>query len=108
MENVDRRDDLHRVALGDRLSLLAGEELRDLVDLLDQHVGGPAQIPGAVGEGQLCPEGLDLGDVVDDRLHLVGVESLNGADQLAGRRVEGLELPHGRRFYALGPPNESR
>ena len=108
MENVDRRDNLHRVALGDRLSLLAGEELGDLVDLLDQHVGGPAQVPGAVGEGQLCPEGLDLGDVVDDRLHLVGVESLNGADQLAGRRVEGFELPHQPPILWLGPPNESQ
>ena len=103
VEDVDRRDDLHRVALGDRLALLAGEELGDLVDLLDQHVGGPAQVAGAVGERELRPERLHLGDVVDDRLHLVGLDRLDRADQLAGRRVEGLELPHQPPILWLGP-----
>ena len=94
VQDVDRRDDLHRVALGDRLPLLAREQLGDLVELLDQHVGRLAQVAGPVGERQLGPEGLHLGDVVDDRLDLSGLQRLDRADQLAGRGVEGLELPH--------------
>ena len=92
VEDVDRRDDLHRVALGERLALLAGQEVGDLVDLVDEHVGRLAQVPRPIRERQLRPEGLDLGDVIDDGLHLVGLQRLDRADQLAGRRVEGLEL----------------
>ena len=86
--------DLHRVALGDGLALLAGEKLGDLVDLLDEHVGGLAQVAGPVRERQLRPERLDLADVVDDSLDLVGLDGLDRSDQLARGRVEGLELPH--------------
>ena len=96
VKDVDRGNDLHRVALRDRLPLLAGEQLSDLLELLDQDVGRAAQVAGAVGERQLGPEGLHLGDVVDDRLHLRGLNGLDRADQLAGGGVEGLELPHGR------------
>ena len=96
VQRVDRGDDLHRVALGDRLALLAGEQLGDVVDLVDQHVGGAAHVAGAVVQRELRPERLDLGDLGDDAVDVPGVDRLDRADQLAGGGVEGLELPHRR------------
>ena len=55
VKDVDRGHDLHRVALGDRLPLLAREQLGDLVELLDQDVGRPAQVAGPVGERRAGP-----------------------------------------------------
>ena len=92
MQRVDRRDQLHHVALGDRLALLARQQLGDLLDVLDQHVGRAPHVASAVGERELGPERLHLGDVVDHRLHLLGRDRLDGADELAGGRVEGFEL----------------
>jgi hypothetical protein len=94
VQDVDRGDDLHRVALGDRLPLLAGQELGDLVELLDQDVSRLAQIAPPVRQRQLGPEWLHLGDVVDDRLDLRGLQRLDRAEELARGGVEGLELPH--------------
>ena len=39
-----------------------------LVDLVEDRLGGAAQVAGAVGERELRPERLDLGDLVDHAL----------------------------------------
>jgi hypothetical protein len=79
LERVDRGEQLHRVGLDPRLPLLAGEELGQVIDLRQEDVAGAAHVAGAVFERELRPEGLDLGDVVDDPLHL--------------RRGQGLDRP---------------
>ena len=97
LQGVDRGEQLHRVALDPRLALLAGEQLGDLVKVLEQHVAGAPHVASAILERERRPEGLHLGDVVDDPLHLGRGQGLDAADQLPGRRVEGLE----RRLGAL-------
>ena len=42
VQRVDGRQQLHRVGLGARLALLADEQLGDLVDVVEQRVGGAA------------------------------------------------------------------
>jgi hypothetical protein len=88
VQRVDRRHDLHRVALDDRFALLPREQLRDLVQLLGDHVGGAEHEPGSVGQRQLGPERLHPGYVGDDLVDIVRLDRLHGADQLAGGRVE--------------------
>ncbi len=92
VERVDRRQQLHHVGLVARLALLAREQLGELVELVDQHLRGAAHVARAVLERQLRPEGLHLGDVVDDGLDLVGRDRRHGAEPPAVERVEGLEL----------------
>ena len=87
MESVDGRQELHRVGLEPRLSLLAREQLGDLVGLVEEHLRRAAQIARAVRKRKLRPEGLNVGDVVHDRLHLVGRDGRHCPDQLAGRGV---------------------
>ena len=60
VQGVDRRQQLHREALGQRLALLGAEQAGDLVDLVDQDVGGAQHVASAVGERELRPEGLHL------------------------------------------------
>ncbi len=60
-----------------------------------------AHVAAAVGERELGPERLHLGDVVDDALDLVRRDRLDRADELTRGRVERLELPHRRRFYGV-------
>jgi hypothetical protein len=91
LERVDGGEDLHRVALDPRLALLIGEQLSDLVEVLEQHVAGAAQVAGPVLQREGGPERLNSRDLVDDALHLGGGQGPDGADQLAGRRIEGLE-----------------
>ena len=66
-QRVDRRQHLHRERLAAGLALLADDQVADLVGLVDQHLGGPLEVAGAVLERQLRPERLHLGDRVDDR-----------------------------------------
>ena len=65
---------------------------------VDEDVGGAAHVARAVGERELGPERLDLGDVVDDRLDLARASIVSTVPtQLARRRVERLEpTPIGR------------
>ena len=91
VQGVDGRQQLHRVGLDPRLALLVDEQLGDLVDVVEQRVGGAAHVAGAVLERQLRPGGLDPGDVVDDPLDLVRSDRRNRADELAGGGVERLE-----------------
>ncbi len=93
-QRVDGGDQLHHVALGDRLALLAGEQGGDLLHVADQDVGGASHVARAIGERELRPEGLHGGDLVDDPLNLIGRDRLHRADQLPRGRVEGLELSH--------------
>ena len=67
VQRVDRRQDLHRERLVARLALLVGDQVADRVGLVEQHLRGALQVAGAVGERQLRPERLHLGDRVDDR-----------------------------------------
>jgi len=90
VQRVDRRQQLHRVGLGARLALLLDEQLGDLVDLVEQRVGGLLHVAGAVRKRQLRPGGLDAGDVVDHCLDLVRGDRGYRADQLAGGGVERL------------------
>ena len=87
MEGVDGWQELHRVGLEPRLSLLAREQLGHLVGLIEEHLRRTAQITRPVRKRELRPEGLNGGDVVHDRLHLVGRDGRNCPDQLAGRGV---------------------
>ncbi len=91
VQGVDRRQQLHRVGLGARLALLLDEQLGDLVDVVEQGVGGALHVAGAVGQRELGPGGLDAGHVVDHCLDLIRGDGRHRPDQLTGRRVEGLE-----------------
>ena len=102
VQRVDGRQQLHRVGLGARLALLADQQLGDLVDVVEQGVGGAAHVGGAGLQRQLGPGGLDAGDVVDHGLDLVRGDRRDGADQLAGGRVEGLEGGQGCGFCLGG------
>ena len=103
LERVDGGQQLHRVALDAGLALLGGEQLGELVELREQHVDGAAHVAGAVLERELRPERLHLGDVVDDPLDLRRGDRLDRADQLAGRRVEGLERGLAASPWSLSP-----
>ena len=102
-QRVDRRQDLHRERLVARLALLADDQVADLVGLVDQHLGGALEVARAVGERQLRPERLHLGDGPDDRVDRVGRGDRDRAEPLAGRRVERLE-PGGCHRHGLAPP----
>ena len=88
VQGVDRRQQLHRVGLGARLALLLDQQLGDLVDVVEQGVGGALHVAGAVLQGELGPGGLDAGYVVDHGLDLVRGDRRDRADQLTGGGVE--------------------
>ena len=91
-QRVDRRQQLHHVRLVARLALLAREQLGELVDLVDDRLGGAAHVARAIGQRQLRPEGLHARHVVDDGLDLVGRDRRHRAEAPAVERAEGLEL----------------
>jgi hypothetical protein len=88
VQQVEGGKQLHRVGLVARLALLVGKKLGHVVELVQERVGGAAQVAGAVRERQLGPEGLHAGDVVDHRLHVGGGNGVDRPDQLPGRGVE--------------------
>ena len=87
-QRVDRRQDLHRERLVARLALLADDQVADVVRLVDQDLRGALEIPPPVLQSELSPEGLNLGDRVDDALDLIGWGDRNGADPLARGGIE--------------------
>ena len=92
MQRVDRRQHLHRVGLDPRLALLARDQRGDRVGVIEQDRCCPPQVVRPLLRGELSPEGLDPGDVVDDALHLRGRDRRDRADQRAGRGVERLQV----------------
>ncbi len=103
VQPVDRRHHLHRVGLGDRLALLARQQPGDLVEVAGEDLGGAAQVATAIGQRQLAPERLDRGDLVDRRLHVLGIDGRDRAEQLAGRGIERIEARHLGSAYWRGP-----
>ena len=91
VQRVDGRQQLHRVGLGQRLALLFAQQLGDLVDVVEQRVGGAPHVAGPRLRRQLGPGRLDPRHVVDHSLHFLGHDRRHRADQLAGRRVERLQ-----------------
>jgi hypothetical protein len=108
LQRIDRRQDLHRERLGPRLSLLAREQVADIVVLVEQHLGGALEVASALLEGELAPGVLGLGDGVDDGLDVLGRGDRNRPDRLAGGRVERLELPVGSDSGGFHRPEVSR
>ena len=80
VQRVDGRQQLHRVGLGARLALLVDEQFGELVDVVEQGVGGALQVGAAGLQVELGPGGLDAGYVVDDCLDLVRGDRGDGAD----------------------------
>ena len=67
--------------------------VRQLVEVVDDHLRRAAHVARAVGERELRPERLDLGDLVDDRLDLLRRgDRGDRAEPSAVDRAERLEL----------------
>ena len=65
LQRLDRGQDLHHLDLGARAALLAGDQLDQLVELVDHRLRRARHVARAVLDAQDRPQALDLRRAVD-------------------------------------------
>ena len=95
LERLDRREQLHDLRLGARPALLGDDEVGQLVELVDDRLGGAGHVAGAVAEAQGRPQRLHAGGLLDGCRHRARARHRDGPQALAGGRAEGLQLCSG-------------
>jgi hypothetical protein len=108
-ERVDRREQLRRGDLDPGPPALPGDQVDEVVELVDHGLRRPAHVPRPVADPQRRPQRLDARDLGDDP----GEPRLGGdrdrPDRLERGRVAGLDPPRrADRPRALAGPRGAR
>jgi hypothetical protein len=93
VEQVGGERDVGRLGHGERLAVVQGLELGELVGVLEDQVTDPPDDPAALGRGHPAPgtvlERLARGP--NRPVDVLGIALGNPGERLSGRRVGGLE-----------------
>jgi hypothetical protein len=95
LQRLDRRQQLHDLRLCARAPLLGAEQLRELVELVDQRLCRARHIPRAIARPERGPERLHGRGLLDGGGDVAWPGDRDGAQPLAGGRAERFELGSG-------------